>query len=588
VLTSPAPAEGHITTAPASRTPVWRATVIGIVALLAVAIGVALGAYLLGGGRGTGMGTAASYVPADAPIYVEFRLQPSAEQDAALRELLGRFPPIDGVDLDRPLTESLTARLDEHLAAEGLSVSWGEDVAPWFDGRVGLAMTSGSFMVPPTTDPTAMPSVPSMLVLVGVTDASAASASIERVLGAMDAPPGFSRSEHAGVTIFEGANGVGAYAITDDQLLYGTSADAIRAALDAHSSGETLAASSELGGYASQLPADWIMFGTYDFTSIMADVLAQMGTQSPEMIETFETLMANQPMRAAYAVSATPDGIAMDVLSGAPEGALAPANSDRGLADEVPADVVYFADGGNVGAALAAVVESLKSGLAADPAMAEQIATAEAALGADLEQLVSWIGDGAIFVGWHGEMPYAGMVLVPTDVAEARQRLGQLATFAQLAAADPMAGLSVSRADVETAAGPVTVTTIAWQAPMPTEAGDMAGPQILVEYAVTDDRVLIGIGDSFVRRGLELAESDSLAANPRFADTVATLGGASNVGTVWVDFDAMHETFEPMIPDPELFYELHVRQWVAPLDRFVSVTRLEGDQMETHAVLFIE
>lgn len=587
MLTSPAPAEGHITTAPEARTPVWRATVIGVVALLAVAIGAALGAYLLGG-RASGMGTAASYVPADAPIYVELRLQPSAEQDAALRELLGRFPAIDGVDLERPLTESLTARLDELLATEGLSVSWAEDVAPWFDGRIGFAMTSGSFMVPPTTDPAAMPAVPPMLVMAGVTDPEAASASIERMLAEMDAPPGFARSEHAGVTIFEGAEGVGAYAVTDDQLLFGTSADVIRAALDTHSSGETLAASGGMGEYVSQLPADWIMFGTYDFTSIMADALAQMGTQSPEMVETFETLMENQPMRAAYAVSATADGIAMDVLSDAPQGQLAPSNSERSLAAEVPGDVVYFADGANVGPALAAVVESLKSGLAADPVMAEQIATAEAALGADLEELVSWIGDGAMVVGWDETMPYAGMVLVPTDVAEARQRLGQLATFAELTAADPMAGLRVSRADVETAAGPVTITTIGWQAPMPTEAGDMAGPQILIEYAITDDRVLIGIGDSFVRSGLDLAGSDSLAANARFADTIETLGGASNVGTVWMDFDAMRDTFEPMIPDPELFYELHVRQWVAPLDRFVSVTRLEGDQMETHAVLFIE
>ncbi|MCA1588486.1 MAG: hypothetical protein LC744_07490 [Chloroflexi bacterium] len=61
---------------------------------------------------------------------------------------------------------------------------------------------------------------------------------------------------------------------------------------------------------------------------------------------------------------------------------------------------------------------------------------------------MSWIGDGAMFVGRHDDMPYAGMVLVPIDVADERQRLGQLATFGQLAAADPIAGLSVSRAHV--------------------------------------------------------------------------------------------------------------------------------------------
>lgn len=528
------------------------------------------------------MGTAASYVPADAPLYVELRLQPSAAQDEALRELLGRFPPIEGVDLDRPLTESLTARLDELLAAEGASVSWTEDVAPWFDGRIGFALTSGSFMAPPQSDLGAMPAVPPMLVMAGVTDSGAASASIERLIAELDAPPAFARSEHAGVTVFEGPDGVGAYAVTSDQLLFSPSADAIRDALDAHSSGETLAASDAMGGYASRLPGDWIMFGTYDFSSVMADALAYMGTQSPEMVETFETLMEGQPMRGAYAVSATADGIAMDVLSDAPVGALAPANSDRGLADEVPGDSLYFADAGNVGAALETLVGSLKSGLAADPAMAEQIATAEAALGADLEELVSWIGDGAVAVGWDEGMPWAGMVLVPTDVDEASRRLRQLGSFAELAAMDPTTGLSVGEHDVVTSAGPVAVTTISWQQQLPDGGGGLPiAPNLVLEFAVTDDRVLIGLGQSFVERGLDLAESDSLAANPRFTDAVESLGGASNAGTVWVDFDEIRDSFQPMIP-------ADVVPWVAPLDSFVSVTRAADGAMETHAVLFIE
>ena len=587
MIATSSPAEGHITTAGAPGAPVWRATVIGLVALLAVAIAAALGAYLLSG-RGGGMGAGASYVPADAPLYVELRLQPSADQDAAIRELLSRFPPIDGLDLDRPLIESVTTHLDEILATEGISVSWGEDVAPWFDGRIGLALTSGSFAVPSTTDPMTMPEAPPMLVMLGVTDSQAASAAIERMLAEANAP-GFARSEHAGVMVFEGVDDLGAYAVTADQLLYAPTADGIRAALDAHASGETLAGSGDMAGYASRLPDDWIMFGTYDFSNVMADALAQMGTESPEMVDAFETLVESQPMRAAYAVSATADGIAMDVLSEAPTGALAPVNGDRGLADEVPGDVVYFADGGNVGASLATLVESFKAGLAADPAMAEQIATAEAALGADLEELVSWIGDGAIFIGWDGSAPNAGLVLVPTDVAEARRRLGQIGSFARLAAMDSTSGITVGEHDVATDSGPVTVTTISWQVQLPEAAGALPPvPAVVIEYAVTDDRALIGFGDSFVRRLLELGESDSLAANPRFVDSVETLGGTSNVATVWVDFDVLQQTVESLIPDTGGFYEESVRPWVSPLSRFVSVTRLEGAELETHALLVVE
>jgi Protein of unknown function (DUF3352) len=588
VITTPTPAEGHVTTAGAPGVRVWRATVIGLVALLAVAIGAALGAYLLGG-RGGGMGAGASYVPADAAMYVELRLEPSADQDAAIRELLARFPPIDGVDLDRPLLESLTAHLDELLAAEGVSVSWGQDVAPWSDGRIGFALTGGSFAVPPTSDPMAMPPMPSMLLMLGVTNQEAASAAIERMLAQLDAHPGFAPSEHGGVTVFEAADGLGAYAVTPDQLLYAPSADDIRAALDAHASGDTLARSSDVERYESRLPADWIMFGTYDLSNVMADALAQMGTAAPEMVETFETLLASQPMRAAYAVSATVDGIAMDVLSDAPTGALAPVNGERGLASEVPGDALYFADGSNVGAGLAALVESLKAGLAADPAMAEQIATAEAALGADLEALVSWIGDGAIFVGWDGTMPNAGFVLVPTDVDEARRRLGQIGSFAELAALDPSSGISVGEHDLVSDAAPVTVTTISWQMQLPDGAGGIpTAPVLVLQYAVTADRALVGFGDTFVAELLELNESESLAANPRYASSVEALGGTPNVGTVWMDFDVLQETIESLIPDSGGFYEESVRPWLSPLDSLVSVTRLDGAELETHALLAVE
>ncbi len=86
------------------------------------------------------IGSGASYVPATAPLYFEVRLEPSEAQDAALREFLGRFPEIEGVDLDQPLYGQLTAMLDEQIAVSGTDLSWSADVDPWFDGRVGVAM----------------------------------------------------------------------------------------------------------------------------------------------------------------------------------------------------------------------------------------------------------------------------------------------------------------------------------------------------------------------------------------------------------------------------------------------------------------
>ena len=94
---------------PASGLPAWRLAVIGAVGVLAVAIGIAAGSFLIAT-RTAAVGGGASYVPASAPFYFEMRLDPSAAQDGALRELLGHFPAIEGVDLDRPLYEQMTAR----------------------------------------------------------------------------------------------------------------------------------------------------------------------------------------------------------------------------------------------------------------------------------------------------------------------------------------------------------------------------------------------------------------------------------------------------------------------------------------------
>ena len=587
---STVPADGHITTAPASTSPGWRATVIVLVALLSVGIGAALGAYLLNG-PGAGLGTGASYVPADAAMYVEVRVIPSAEQDAALRDVLGRFPPIEGLDLDRPLGETLPELLDDFMGMAGTaSISWSSDVAPWFDGRIGFAASGASALVGPGA--AGGGEGPDGLLLLGVTDRAAAEAAIDRILAASGSPPDFTETDHAGVKIRESSTGLGAYALTDDQLLVAFTAETIQSALDAHASGDTLAAAGDLSGYAARLPADWLMFGTYDLRSLLSESMGSMGAQAPGMAA-FEALYEHQPTRMAYSVSATADGIAFDAFSDLPTGPFAPVNADRGLAGEVPDDAFVFADGGNVGPGLSAAIEAFESSVSAFPDVAEQIATIETALGGELSDVVGWIGDGAFAVGRDDAEMYAGMVLVPTDMAEAERHLGQLATFARLAAADPTTGIGVTEETVETASGPVTITTVLWQPaessapPAPSESLPFTG--LVIEYAVTDDRALVGIGGAFVRRALTLDPAGALAADPRYRDPVTSLGGTPNAGTTWVDLAGLREAVEAFVPiEAEMQYQNDVLPWLEPLDRFVTVARVDGTTFESHAVLFIE
>jgi hypothetical protein len=96
------------------------------------------------------------------------------------------------------------------------------------------------------------------------------------------------------------------------------------------------------------------------------------------------------------------------------------------------------------------------------------------------------------------------------------------------------------------------------------------------------DHVLIGVGDRFVSRALQLAAGDSLADDPRFTDAVARFGGGDNAGSFYLDLAALRATVEAqageMLP-PE--YATEIQPYLAPLDLLVGVTRVEGDAMVT-------
>jgi hypothetical protein len=581
-------------TTPATRAASpWRIPVIVAVGVLAVGIGATLGSFLLTS-RASTLGAAAAYVPADAPMYVEFRVLPSASQDASLRELLGHFPAIEGIDLERPLVDQLTERLDElfvaqaDVAAHGFS--WADDVAPWFDGRVAFALTDASAFTAPMEATPDIATVPFVYFL-GVSDVDAAEAAIGELRDIPDAPT-FTTTEHAGVTIqtFADASAPVSYALTDDQLVIGLSVDAVADALDAHADrSSSLAGDAGVGRLAAQLPADWLAFASWDLTDAMSAALDAAGSPAPEVTGALRELVEQQPLRGAMAFSAAGDRLALDAVADAPTGAFALSNEERGLADEVPADAVFYSEGGNLGPALAAFIGAIKDAAAATPEGADGVAQLEAALGVDLEDLLSWIDDGALTVGWDGTQAYGGFDLVPADMDAATRRLDQLTTFARLGALDPGSPFTVEDSEV---AG-VSVTTIRVGNPM--AGGDFGLPEpdgISIQYAVTDDRVLIGVGDAFLGRALELDAGDSLASVDRFSAALETVGPSANAGMAWLDIDGLRELVEMSMTvsdsDAGAVYVEEIQPWLEPLNAIVSVSRLDGDHLVQRAALLVD
>ena len=558
----------------------WRAVVIGIVAVLAIAMG-AVAAMFITSARSIGAGPAAAYVPAGAPMYFEWRVIPSAEQEAALRGLLAQFP-IPDFDADRPITDQWTELLDRALADSDAPFSWSEDVASWFDGRIAFALTDASVLSATSPDM----AMQGFVFLVGVTDPAAAEAFTNDMRE--QAGIAYDSVDHGGVTIWSSSDGFGqtwAFAVADDQIVVAASADEVADALDVANGGDSFAANQELGALGAGLPDDWLGFGLVDNEAILASAREDIELTVPEMAPLFDELMAMQSTRGMMAVVATESGISFEGTADAPTGAFAVANEARDLATQVPSDALFFADGGNIGPVLAELATTLKAAAAAEPTAEEGIGQVEAALGAELEEVVEWIDDGAIAIGYDGSEPYGGLILTASDPEAATQRIESLLSLARLSVMDPSLGISVT----ETTIADTEVTTIAWTNP-DVGLGMVPVTGAVLQVAVDGDRVLIGIGEAFVPRVLELDPADSLASSERFSAAIDGLGGTTNGGTYWWDVRGTRGAVEGAIPDMLSLmgdYETMIKPWLTPFDYVAGVSVADGDRVLQHGLFAI-
>jgi hypothetical protein len=581
--------EGTPTVSAGASRPRWTVAIVTAVAILAVAMGGVAGAFLVSGrAAGAGAGAAAAYVPADAVMYTELRLDLPGDQREMLRQVLDRFEPID---TDTLLGAKLGDWLDDQLATStDPHVSYSADIAPWFNGQLAMSMND----YPSTADPARM-TFPEAVAFLGVRNATAARAFADRMrTEAQRRGAAFTATQHDGVEVWslsvdESHTGSMpaltpgfAYAVSADQLLLGTGDAAVSHAIDVHAGASgSLAQRAELQRLAARLPADRVGFGWFDATSVLQQLRADADKLDPAMGQMLDEMTGSTSLFGVAAARFENDRLTFEAVGDAPRGAFALENRDRGLARWVPSDAIYFGDAPNLGRTLTQAVHGLTTGLSTAGITKDALDQVESALGGDLESYVSWIGDGAMVAGWDGEQPYGGLVLVPTDTAAARQRLAQLTALARLAA--DQSGSPVSISD-ETVAG-AQVTTFRFDG----SSLAVGAAEPVLQYAVTDDRVLIGFGDRFVGRVLALPESQSLAASPRYQQAIASVGGAANAGSSFVDLAALRAAVETAIPAEEkATYEEMALPYLAPLDYVVSVTRLDGSVTDMRAAIVVK
>jgi hypothetical protein len=555
----------------------WQVAVIGAVAVLAAGIGLVLGLTVLPGRGSSPLGTSASYVPAEAVIYMEARLDLPAGQRDSLRSILERFP---GIDADDVLTDALADTLDDAMGSgTSLPIDYSGDIAPWFDGRVAVALLD----YPLNMDPGAPMDLPSAAALLGVRDVAAAEAFTDKLRDKLSATGAtLSPTDHAGVTIWTldvplPAGQGFAYSLTGDQLLLANGKATLESLIDVHASGASLAERNEMRDLSSHMPAEWVGVVTVDVAAMLDQMRSGLESADPALRGLTDVYLAAVPSFAVSTIGFEDDAVRIDGVSTMPGGDHAPSNGQRELAASVPGDAILFVDGPNVGAGLTQSITGIRAALAAGSgggSALESLRQAQAALGADLEDFVSWIGSGAVAAGWDGEQPYAGLVLEAADPDAAARRLGQLRALVDLAGMDPSTQVEVSTETVEGA----EVTTISVSADALTGAG-LQVDKVVVQYALDSETALIGFGDRFVGRALAVEDGQSLADADRYSDAIERFGGHDNAGAFFLDLFALREALEAQFGalDTTGTYTAEVKPNVEPLDYLAGVTRVEGN-----------
>jgi Protein of unknown function (DUF3352) len=548
--------------APTRRTSRLRWFVAALVTVLVVSLTAAATLLITGQTPGS---TLVGYVDNSSVVYVEARLDLPGDQRQKLGQFLSAFPGFDDQSiLDRKLDEALDQLIDRSTNGKQ---NWSTKIKPWFGGEIALGAA------PPTApNPGDIPLFHG-LVAVKVRDGAAAMAWLKDALG--DTPVATQSYNGTDILIVGSSNRKGAAAVADGKALLIGDEASVRKAIDSHGNG-TFAQSDSYKQARSALSNDQLGFVVVDTKAYM-NILGQLSTGAsgtPMLPSAVKDLL---PSWMAMSVRAEGDALAVNIAL--PHIAAMDVGDNRPseILPHLPASTIFVADGRDLGANWKKLLDIYRE----MPGFGEALKELDTALNTigGFDKVVGWIHDGALVVTRNGATVGGGLVFTSTDAAAAQSLFSSLRNAAALGGAQ--AGIKITD---ETYNG-ATITTI--------DVGDIqdlmgaagAGSafgrtlpegHLKVAYAVTDQLVIAGVGDAFVKAVLDTQPGASLASDSRFKAAADRAGGA-NRGLTYVDISAARELIENLIPASERAeYEKNYKPYLLPLQAFVVSNREDG------------
>lgn len=446
----------------------------------------ALGVAACGGDDESTGAEPASAVPATAPIYFEAVVRPEgdlkSDAEAALGKILGTDDP--GAEIEKLLSDS-------DADGEG-DLSYEDDVEPWLGERAGGFVTgiSGD-------------SADAAFVFTS-TDDDAARAAIEK------GSQGDEERTYEEVTYW--LDGETASGVTDGYAIIGTER-AFRAAIDTIK-GDDVETIDESEQFAQAVDAiggdDDALAVFYVDTPGVIDAAARSGGIPQDQLRELRTQLEENAGDAAVAkVGAAEEAISVE---SAALGVKAPEGEGGDGAAQVaalPGDAWLALGVGGLGDSLRRGIEQLQQvGNAGGQDVDALLSQIQSATGIDLEQdLLSWMGDGALFVRGTGIADIGGALVVQTSDPQATD--GAIVKLTEL----------VRRSAPGTRVRPLRGVAGAEEGVVITPAGSPV--QVIV--ATGGDTFVAGVGQQAVEQALD--PQTTLADSEAYQAAADALGG---------------------------------------------------------------
>jgi hypothetical protein len=536
------------------------------------------------------------WVPKDSVAYGEMRLDLPGDQRANLGEFLSKFPGFrDQASLDTKINEVLDRVVSSATEGEQTYVA---DIAPWFDGEIAFSM--GDLPDPATLDDPDTMAAPDATVFLSLKDGAKAQAWFDDAT--KDASPTTEDYNGTRLTVIGSEGGDVdydmAFAIPGGaKVAILGETDAVKAALDTKGDGG-LGADPDFAAALAASDKDHVGFMFLDMGRYMEWAMDLAPVADTEMCgQAFSADFADLiPGWAAFRMRVEKDALVMDTTAPIPaEPPVEQANRASTLAGRLPSSTILFAEGHDLGATFLASIELYRS----DPACAEafeQIETAVDFVGG-FDDLLGWMGDGAIVVNRTADGVEGGIVFQATDADTASDLLGTLKTLVALGGSS--AGVTIREEthgdatitilDLGDAASLLGLAGMAGGIPVPPP--DDPSARVELAWTVSDDLVVMSVGTDFIKHVLDTDEASSLASNDRYEALLDRTAGAENVGVMFADITAMRELVEGVVktdPDALAEYEAEVKPFLVPFDAFLQSSSVGDDRADNKAVITIK